>query len=84
VDGNELVILAGTRDVALMHMAETVTNQVQLAQLNTRAGATQEFEALYSVQALDRTNLDGKLLLTYQFSQHEFESTTASSAAGSK
>lgn len=84
VDGNELVILAGTRDVALMHMAETVTNQALLSQLNTKAGATQEFEALYSVQALDRTNLDGKLLLTYQFTQHEFETTTAASAASAR
>lgn len=81
VDGNELVILAGTRDVALMHMAETVTNQNLLTQLDRQAGATQDFEALYSVQALDRTNLDGKLLLTYRFSQHEFETTTATSAA---
>ncbi len=82
VNGNELMVLAGTRDVALMHMAEVVTTPAMLRQLNDAAGADEEFEALYSVQALDRTNLDGKLLLTYQFSQSEFETTTASSAAG--
>jgi hypothetical protein len=82
--GNELVIIAGTRDVAMMHMAETVTNPTLLAQLNNKAGATEEFEALYSVQALDRTNLDGKLLLTYQFNHREFETTAASSAAGAR
>ncbi len=76
VDGNELLILAGTRDVALMHMAETITNEGLLQQLNKQAGATQDFEALYSVQALDRTNLDGKLLLTYRFTDHEFDTTT--------
>ncbi len=83
-NGNELVIIAGTRDVALMHMAETVTNEASLTQLDTKAGTTREFEALYSVQALDRTNLDGKLLLTYRFSHPEFETTAASSATSAR
>ncbi|MGC3982588.1 MAG: hypothetical protein QM808_15170 [Steroidobacteraceae bacterium] len=74
-DGNELVIIAGTRDVALMHMAETLTNQNSLKQLEKQAGTAQDFEALYSVQALDRTNLDGKLLLSYRFNEHEFANT---------
>ncbi len=65
-DGNELLVLAGTRDVALMHVAEMFTSKLTLQQLNQRAGATQDFEALYSVQALDQTNLDGKLLLAYR------------------
>ena len=65
-DGNELLVLAGTRDVALMHVAEMLTSESTLQQLNQRAGATQNFEALYSVQALDQTNLDGKLLLAYR------------------
>jgi hypothetical protein len=81
VDGNELVVLAGTRDVALMHMAETLTNPTLLTQLNNKAGTTQDFEALYSVQALDRTNLNGKLLLTYRFTEHAFSTTAASSAS---
>jgi hypothetical protein len=79
-DGNELVILAGTRDVALMHVAEMLTAPRSLTQLDAQAGATQDFEALYSVQALDRTNLGGKLLLTYRFDQQEFVNTTSSAA----
>lgn len=65
-DGNELLVLAGTRDVALMHVAEMLTSKLTLQLLDQQAGATQNFEALYSVQALDQTNLDGKLLLAYR------------------
>lgn len=81
IDGNELVVLAGTRDVALMHMAETLSNPLLLKQLEQQAGDSHDFEALYSVQALDRTNLDGKLLLTYRFTDREFATTTASSSS---
>jgi hypothetical protein len=81
VDGNELVVLAGTRDVALMHMAETLTNPGLLVQLERQAGVVQDFEALYSVQAINQTNLDGKLLLTYPFADHAFGTTVAGSAA---
>lgn len=80
VDGNELVVLAGTRDVALMHMADTLTNAKLLKQLSSNAQTSQNFEALYSVRALDRTNLDGKLLLTYQFDHPAFATTAASSS----
>lgn len=66
VDGNELLVLAGTRDVALMHVAEALTDPTSLASLNAQAGATENLEALYSVQALDQTNLDGQLLQAYR------------------
>lgn len=80
-DGNEIVVLAGTRDVALMHMAEIVTNNSTLAQLNRQAGTQRDFEALYSVQGLDRTNIDGALLLTYRFDNDEFVTTNVASSA---
>ncbi len=66
VDGNELVVLAGTRDVALMHVAEALTDPAALQVLAHQTGANQNIEALYSVRALDRTNLGGDLLLTYR------------------
>jgi hypothetical protein len=80
-EGNEIVILAGTRDVALMHMAETLSSPILLKQLEQQAGDSRDFEALYSVQALDRTNLDGKLLVTYRFTDPEFATTTDSSSS---
>ncbi|HVY80593.1 MAG TPA: hypothetical protein VG994_06390 [Steroidobacteraceae bacterium] len=63
-EGNHFVVIAGTRDVAAMHMAETVTSPRTLATLLASAAATPEFEALYEVYGMDRLNLDGKLLLT--------------------
>ena len=64
-EGNELVVLAGTRDVALMHVAEVLTNGDALQLLDRKAGAAQNIEALYAVKALDQTNLGGDLLLAY-------------------
>lgn len=62
--GNRIVIIAGTRDVAAMHMAETVTAPRTLDALMKSAGTAPAFEALYEVYGMDRLNLDGKLLLT--------------------
>jgi hypothetical protein len=65
-EGTQLLVLAGTRDVALMHVAEVVTHEASLQQLSSEAGGS-NFEALYSVDALEGVNLGGHLLLTYSF-----------------
>jgi hypothetical protein len=62
--GNQIVVISGTRDVAVMHTAEALTRPQTLAHLVDSAAATQSFEALYDVYGMDRMNLDGKLLLT--------------------
>src|SRR6185295_3583116 len=62
--GNHIVIIAGTRDVAAMPMAETVTAPRTLDALVQSAGTNPAYEALYEVYGMDRLNLDGKLLLT--------------------
>jgi hypothetical protein len=62
--GNQILIIAGTRDVAVMHTAAAVTRPGSLAQLSRSAENAQSFEALYDVYGMDRMNLDGKLLLT--------------------
>jgi hypothetical protein len=62
--GNRIVVIAGTRDVAAMHMAETLTTPHALQALTARAGKMPGFEALYEVYGMDKLNLDGKLLLT--------------------
>jgi hypothetical protein len=60
--GNRIVVIAGTRDVAAMHMAETVTDPKMLDALLKRSSGAPGFEALYEVYGMDRLNLDGKLL----------------------
>ena len=62
--GNQIVIISGTRDVAVMNTAQAVTHAASLAPLVASAGGASSFEALYDVYGLDRMNLDGKLLLT--------------------
>ena len=62
--GNHIIVIAGTRDVAAMHMSETLTDAKLVDALSRNAGAAKDFEALYEVYGMDRLNLDGKLLLT--------------------
>jgi hypothetical protein len=62
--GNQIMIIAGTRDVAVMHTAESVTHPDSLQQLSARSGNLRSFDALYDVFAMDGTNLNGTLLLT--------------------
>ena len=61
--GNEIVVIAGTRDVALMHMAQTLSRKPALDELMHGAGGAQSFEALYDVYGMDRMNIGGKLLI---------------------
>lgn len=61
--GNRIMVIAGTRDVALMQTAEAVTNAARLEQLVAQR-STSSFEALYEVYGMDRLNLNGRLLLT--------------------
>jgi hypothetical protein len=62
--GNQIVVISGTRDVAVMHTAEAATHGKSLDLLTASARGAQSFEALYDVYGMDRMNLDGHLLLT--------------------
>jgi hypothetical protein len=62
--GNQIVVIAGTRDLALMQTAETLTTAKPLSVLSKSVGDASEFEALYEVYGMDRLNLDGKLLIS--------------------
>ncbi len=62
--GNQIMIIAGTRDVAVMHTAESITHADSLQQLSARSGNLRSFDALYDVFAMDGINLNGTLLLT--------------------
>ncbi len=62
--GNQIVVISGTQDVALMHTAEAVTQSQTLGELTSSAQGAQSFEALYDAYGMDRMNLGGKLLLT--------------------
>jgi hypothetical protein len=62
--GNQIVVIAGTRDLALMQTAEVLTTGKSLSALSKSVADAPEFEALYEVYGMDRLNLDGKLLIS--------------------
>ena len=68
-DGNQFLIVAGTRDSGLMHAAQVVASLEDIGELEDVLGAvTPEgnaapaFEALYEVTGFDRINLDARLV----------------------
>lgn len=60
--GNRLLVVAGTRDAAVMQASEIATDRQQLAKLATKAGSD-GFEALYEVHTLGNQNLGSNLVL---------------------
>jgi hypothetical protein len=79
-EGNRIMIVAGTRDVAAMHMSETITAQRTLDTLVSSAKSMPSFEALYEVYGMDRMNLDGRLLLTSPLDSERIWTGTAAAA----
>src|SRR3546814_2928281 len=59
--GNRIVILAGTRDVAIRQVAEEATDARPLGGLMPQGGET-VFEALFRVEALDHYNMGAQLI----------------------
>lgn len=60
--GHTHLLIAGTRDVGLMHAAEVAADATRLQQLGARLGGEGAFEALYEVQGLNGINVQGELL----------------------
>jgi hypothetical protein len=63
-NGNRIVVVAGTRDVALSNTAEAVAHPEAIERLTGPTGAHHDFEALYEVYGMEGTNVDSKLLTT--------------------
>ena len=63
-EGNRFMVIAGTRDVAVMNTAETVSSREGLRALSDKSKKDRSFEALYEVEGINRVNLRGKLVMT--------------------
>jgi hypothetical protein len=61
--GNQFVILAGTRDIAVMRTAEITTQDSTLRELRSLRPEN-AFEALYEVYGFGRTDIDATLVFT--------------------
>lgn len=65
--GNQMMIVAGTRDAGVMQTAYAVASlrhvrKLEEAAPETAAGEAPSFEVLYEVSGLDRTNLDATIV----------------------
>lgn len=61
-NGNRIIVIAGTRDVALANTAEALAHPQSLETLTRQAAGGRDFEALYEVYGMQGTNVDSKLL----------------------
>ena len=62
VSGNRVVVIAGTRDAALMQAADFATRPDMLDRLVPAGGTDTAFEALLSVDSLDQVGLQAQLI----------------------
>ncbi|MDB6041987.1 MAG: hypothetical protein JWM63_538 [Gammaproteobacteria bacterium] len=63
-NGNRIIVIAGTRDVALANTAEALAHPQSLEKLAGRTTGGRDFEALYEVYGMQGTNVDSRLLTT--------------------
>ncbi len=61
-NGNQFVLLAGTRDAGLMQSAMIAGDATRLDKLFTSDSPATSFEALFEVYGIDRMNFDASLL----------------------
>jgi hypothetical protein len=61
--GNRIIVVAGTRDPAVMQAAEVAADKAQLDQIDRKAGNATAFEALYEVWTLGTLNTGSNLLV---------------------
>lgn len=62
--GNQVLVIAGTRDVGLIQAGEALTDPARLRALRERLTAGTPFEALYEVSGINGTEMASKLLVT--------------------
>jgi hypothetical protein len=61
-DHNRIVIIAGTRDTGVMHIAETLARPLAVTELCKQAGGAASFESLYEVYGVAKAGLNAKRL----------------------
>lgn len=61
--GNRIIVIAGTRDAAVMQAAEIASDPHQLAAIPDDVSKANSFEALFAVKTLGNQNLSSRLVL---------------------
>jgi hypothetical protein len=60
--GNRIVVIAGTRDIGVMQVAQSLSQRAQVRDLSQRAGGAKAFESLYEVSGVGKTGLHARSL----------------------
>jgi len=63
--GNRIAILSGSRDTAVMGVAEKLTHVKSLAELQKKLPSSSDFEALFEVKGQKHINLETRVLASY-------------------
>jgi hypothetical protein len=61
-NGNRIVVISGTRDNGVMHVAETLSRRAGVAEIDTKAAGAESFESLYEIDGMARAGLNARLL----------------------
>ncbi|BAV64457.1 hypothetical protein SCLO_1014170 [Sphingobium cloacae] len=61
--GNQILVIAGTRDPALVEAAQIASDKAELSRLQARLGKGEAFEALYEVRTFGPSNISRQLLI---------------------
>ncbi len=60
--GNRIVVISGTRDNGVMHVAETLSRRAGVEEIVRHASGAASFESLYEVDGMARAGLNARLL----------------------
>ena len=63
--GNRIAILSGTRDTAVMGVAEALTQPDRLKRVEQAIAGKRDFEALFEVKGQKHVNLEAQVLASY-------------------
>ena len=63
--GNRIAILSGTRDTAVMGVAEALTQPERLRRVEQSIAGKRDFEALFEVKGQKHVNLEAQVLASY-------------------
>ncbi len=61
-NGNRIVVISGTRDNGVMHVAEALSRRASVEELGAKAAGAESFESLYEVDGMARAGLNARLL----------------------
>jgi hypothetical protein len=61
-NGNRVVVISGTRDNGVMHVAETLSRRTGVEALTRGAAGADSFESLYEVDGMARAGLNSRVV----------------------